>query len=370
MRGRMLRAEIDGEVAEVVLGHRICQLFAASLLIARQRIVRAFPWREEIEVAKFLVETDGFVKHPLLLIVVAHLDEAGKREILAQRVALKTVVGQQPPHVRMTDEDHPIKIVGLALEPVGPWKHLDDRRHLGSLIGFRAQADAGVQRRRQQVIDHVEALLALGIVHRGHIDEADEAAIGIVAQETHDVDDLVGVHRHRELIERNVMIDRGARQRANNRLTQGVEPAVVHSKNLSVRWFRCAGSSSAAASRRKAALPRSAGSRARRYRWARCGRSRAPPNTNNDSSRRHWRTTPSRSRSAAPASGRRPCAAPAPSCWSGYPQQSSRRTAAAKPAARNRRARRHNAASTSASSRPRNMPGRTSSTSTIRYAPR
>src|SRR5256886_13369731 len=169
-------------------------LFAASLLVPGQhRIVRAFPWREEIEVAKFLVETDGFVKHPLLLIVVAHLDEAGKREILAQRVALKTVVGQQPPHVRMTDEDHPIKIVGLALEPVGPWKHLDDRWDLSRLIGFRAEADAGVQRRRQQVIDDVEALLALGIVHRGHIDEADEAATGIVAQETHDIDDLVGV---------------------------------------------------------------------------------------------------------------------------------------------------------------------------------
>src|SRR6266849_1905525 len=134
--------------------------FATSLLIARQQIVRAFPWREEIEVAEFLIETDGFVEHPLLLIVVANLDEAGKREILAQRVALKAVVGQQPPHVRMTDEDHPVKIVGFALEPVGPWKHLDDRRDLSCLVGFRAQANAGVQRRRQQVIDHVEALLA------------------------------------------------------------------------------------------------------------------------------------------------------------------------------------------------------------------
>src|SRR5712664_3680009 len=62
------------------------------LLIARQRIVRAFPGREKIEFAEFLIETDGFVEHPLLLVVVAHLDETGEREILAQRMAVKAVV--------------------------------------------------------------------------------------------------------------------------------------------------------------------------------------------------------------------------------------------------------------------------------------
>src|SRR6267142_1125561 len=37
-------------------------LLATSLLIAGQRIISAFPWREEIELAEFLVETDGFVQ--------------------------------------------------------------------------------------------------------------------------------------------------------------------------------------------------------------------------------------------------------------------------------------------------------------------
>src|SRR6266496_1820955 len=76
-------------------------LFAASLLIARQRIVRAFPRREEIEFAEFLIEADGVVDHPLLLVVVAHLDKAGEREILAQRMPVEAIVGQQPPHVRV-----------------------------------------------------------------------------------------------------------------------------------------------------------------------------------------------------------------------------------------------------------------------------
>src|SRR5450631_1844189 len=297
-------------------------LFATSLLIARQRIVRAFPWREKIEFAEFLIETDGFVNHPLLLVVVAHLEKAGGRKILAQRMAVKAVVGQKPPHVRMPGEDHAVEIVGFALEPVGARKHRDDRRHLGGLVGLGAQADARIQRWRQKVIDHLKALGAAGIIHRGHVDQADKAAAGIVAQEFYDVDNPVGLHVYRELPECDRMPARRSGKRANNRLPQGVEPAVVHSKTLSVRWFRCAGSSSAAATRHRAALPPSAGSRAHRYRRARCGRSRAPPNTNNDSSRRHWRTTPSRSRNAAPASGHRPCATPAPSCWSGCPRRS------------------------------------------------
>ena len=80
------------------------------------------------------------------------------------------------------------------------------------------------------MIDDVESLLAPGIIDRRHVDEADEAAAGIVAQEAHDIDDLAGLHRHRELIERNRMASRGTGKRANNRLPQGVEPAVVHSQ--------------------------------------------------------------------------------------------------------------------------------------------
>ena len=45
---------------------------------------------------------------------------------------------------------------------------------------------------------------------------------------------------------------------------------------------------------RKAGLRRWAGSRGHKYRPARCGRSRARRNTNNDNSRRRWRTIPSR----------------------------------------------------------------------------
>ena len=44
--------------------------------------------------------------------------------------------------------------------------------------------------RRQQMIDDVEALLARRPVDRGDVDEADELAARIVAQEGHDLDDV------------------------------------------------------------------------------------------------------------------------------------------------------------------------------------
>ena len=96
-------------------------------------------------------------------------------------MALEAVVGQQPTHIRMSREDHAVKVVGLALEPVGAGKHIDDRRHLRALVGFGAQANARVQRRRQEMVDHVEPLLALGMIHRRHVGKVDKAERRIVA---------------------------------------------------------------------------------------------------------------------------------------------------------------------------------------------
>ena len=80
-------------------------------------------------------------------------------------------------------------------------------------------------------MNHVETPLAAGIVDRGDVREVDEATAGVVAQEFHDFNDLVGLHADRELPERERMAGRGTRKRANNRLPQGVEPAVIHSQN-------------------------------------------------------------------------------------------------------------------------------------------
>src|SRR5579862_974971 len=87
----------------------------------------------------------------------------------------------------------------------------------------------------------------------------------------------------------------------------GAERNIVDTHRPIARSLPCGGFFSAGAAHRKAALRQLADSPEHRYRPVRHGRSRAPPSTNSDSTRRHWRTTPWRSRSAARASGRKLC---------------------------------------------------------------
>src|SRR6266700_1603254 len=90
----------------------------ARFLVTRQHIIGAFPWREKIEVAEFLGEPNRFVDDALELVVVAHLDEAGQREILAQRVTLEAIIGEAPPQIRMASEHNPIEVVSLPFIPI------------------------------------------------------------------------------------------------------------------------------------------------------------------------------------------------------------------------------------------------------------
>jgi hypothetical protein len=55
------------------------------------------------------------------------------------------------------------------------------------------------------MIDHVETLLAAGIVDRGDVGEVDETQRGIVAQVLHHLDDLARIDRDGELVERDRM---------------------------------------------------------------------------------------------------------------------------------------------------------------------
>ena len=117
VRRRMLRAEIDVEIADGGFSHLAPH--SLGFLVARQHVVRAFPGRQEIEVAEFLLELHRLVDHALGLVVVANLDEAGEREVLAQRMAFEAIIGKQAAQVRMAGKQHAIEVVGFALEPVG-----------------------------------------------------------------------------------------------------------------------------------------------------------------------------------------------------------------------------------------------------------
>ena len=145
--------------------------------------VHALPRAEEIEAPIFLHQLHRLIDHALQLVVVSELDEAGERKVLAQRMALEAVIGEEAPEIGMAREQDAVEVVGLALEPVGAPGTAPTMLGTGVCgVGLDAHADAVVQPRAQQVIDDVEALLAVGIVDAANVDQAAEAAERIVAQ--------------------------------------------------------------------------------------------------------------------------------------------------------------------------------------------
>ena len=81
------------------------------------------------------------------------------------------------------------------------------------------------------MIDDVEPLLARRPVDRRHIDEADELAARIVAQEGHDLDDVGRLGGDGQLAIGDRMAGDGAGQRGNDRFAQCVE-CLAHYRSI------------------------------------------------------------------------------------------------------------------------------------------
>ena len=113
MRRGMLRPEIHRE-GRCGFGSGFGFLAISRLAWPRRLLVagqlqHAFPGAEEIEAAEFLGQLHRLIDHALLLLVVAHLDIAGQREILAQRMAFETVIGQDAAQIGMVGEEDAVE---------------------------------------------------------------------------------------------------------------------------------------------------------------------------------------------------------------------------------------------------------------------
>eukprot|EP00966_Prymnesium_polylepis_P059668 1383871-Prymnesium_polylepis.1 len=89
---------------------------AAAAAAAR---LLGLPRRQQVELAELLRQLHGLSDDAPLGGVVAALDEAAEWEILAQRVALEAVVGQDAPQVGVAREIYAVHVPRLALKPVG-----------------------------------------------------------------------------------------------------------------------------------------------------------------------------------------------------------------------------------------------------------
>ena len=167
------------------------------LFVAGQHIVSAFPGGEIVEGAEFLSETHRLIDDALALFVVTHLDKSAGRKILAQRMAGKAVVGENATQVRMPREENTEQVVGLALEPVGTGEDAGDRRHRHRVVGRELHPHADVLRRAEQMVHHLEALLALRVVDTADIDDRHKA--GLITQHGDNLHDRLACHRQRQL---------------------------------------------------------------------------------------------------------------------------------------------------------------------------
>ena len=82
----------------------------------------------------------------------------------------------------MTGKEDAVHVEGFALEPVGGREQVHDARNLTVFVGRDLHADTLVLDHREQVIDDIETLRACRVVHRGHVEESGELAVGVIAQ--------------------------------------------------------------------------------------------------------------------------------------------------------------------------------------------
>ena len=134
-----------------------------------RRYSGAFPRHQEVEVAEVLRQLDRLIDDALLGLGIAQLDIAGLREVLAQRIALEPIVGEDAAKVGIAGESHAVHVEHLALEPAGDRPQPGHARHRRILVGRDLEADAVVLGHRQQVIIDLEPLGPLGIVDPGDL---------------------------------------------------------------------------------------------------------------------------------------------------------------------------------------------------------
>ena len=178
VRRRMLRPEVQGVVLDV--GHgAACSMQAAVVVFAdhaRHDLAR--------------LDRHRLVDDALLLRVVAHLDRARDREVLAERMADEAVVGEDAAQVDVAVEDDAEQVEGLALEPVGGAPDLGERGNLRHVVVGTEdlQAQPPVVRQREQVRDDAEAKAFPGrvavarVVDAAQVDQLLELQLGSVAQ--------------------------------------------------------------------------------------------------------------------------------------------------------------------------------------------
>ena len=167
-------------------------------LVAGQRY-DTLPRGFKVEAPVFLAEPHRLVDDALLILVVANLDKASQREILAQRMTLKPVIGQDTAQIGLPGKHDPEQVVALALPPRRRSPQAMHRRHRCRLVGHHNDSNPVVSADREQVVDHVEPKFATWKVHAAQIHHLLACETRIVAQHRHQRQQTIPLGMHDQL---------------------------------------------------------------------------------------------------------------------------------------------------------------------------
>lgn len=153
-----------------------------------------------VEVSEGLCKFEWFMHDPLLLVVPSDFFVPSQREVFAQRVSLKSVVGQEAAQVRVSTEEYAVQIVRFALVPVCA---LVDLRNRGDGCRFRCvrlDSDTGVVSDGEQVVDYLEPVVPGRVIYATDIHDGFELCGGVILKECHDWDDGTRGNVYRQFI--------------------------------------------------------------------------------------------------------------------------------------------------------------------------
>lgn len=153
-----------------------------------------------LEVPEGLCEFQWLHHNALLLFVISDLSVSSKREVLAQWMAVETIVGHNPSEIGMTDEEHAEKVVDLALVPICAVIETGDRRHGCRLVCIRLHPDPGIVTDREQIVDDLKSLISCRVVDGCDVADLCELGSSMVLEEGEGGNDASGWDVDGELV--------------------------------------------------------------------------------------------------------------------------------------------------------------------------
>ena len=145
-----------------------------------------------LKVSEGLRELQWLHHDSFLLLIISDLRIAGQREVLPQRMSIKSIVCHDPPQVWMAYKEYSEQVIYLPLIPVRSIVEAGDARYRCRLVCVGLDPDSGIMSNAEQVVDDLKALVLCGVIDCRNVRYHSELGSGMIFQEGYDGNDARG----------------------------------------------------------------------------------------------------------------------------------------------------------------------------------